>query len=236
MAWIDSMKVGAVHGMCGTTACRRGGTTRGREDQGPRPSLEGMRDRPTCAHDAGWGDRRFGTALRLFDNRWMHVCRKRRGSLAMAGGRMAVSHEITRLPGGGVIRSPSHCWCLASKSLKPWRNGERARLSLGRVRVRVPSASSGSCSSPVERLVEAQRGAGSIPAGATCCRRGGMHTRDAQNVVGHVPVGVRIPPAVLAGQGSSAAEQRPHKPRDAGPNPAPAMQALVAQTGRAPAS
>ena len=57
--------------------------------------------------------------------------------------------------------------CLASMSLKPWCNGERARLSLGRLRVRVPSASSGSCSSPVERLVEAQRGAGSIPAGAT---------------------------------------------------------------------
>ena len=126
--------------------------------------------------------------------------------------------------------------CLASMSLKPWRNGERARLSLGRLRVRVPSASSGSCSSPVERLVEAQRDAGSTPAGATCCRRGGTHTRDAQNVVGSMPMRVRIPPAVLAGQGSSAAEQRPHKPRDAGPNPAPAMQAPVAQSGRAPAS
>jgi hypothetical protein len=107
--------------------------------------------------------------------------------------------------------------CLASMSLKPWRNGQRARLSLGRLRVRVPSASSGSCSSPVERLVEAQRGAGSIPAGATVrrfsseplvCRRGGTHTRDAQNVVGHVPVRVhlrwpaaRIPPAVCAEAG-----------------------------------
>jgi hypothetical protein len=107
--------------------------------------------------------------------------------------------------------------CLASMSLKPWRNGQRARLSLGRLRVRVPSASSGSCSSPVERLIEAQRDAGSIPAGATVrrfspeslvCRRGGTHTRDAQNVVGHVPVRVhlrwpaaRIPPAVCAEAG-----------------------------------
>ena len=101
--------------------------------------------------------------------------------------------------------------CLASMSLKPWRNGERARPSLGRLRVRVPSASSGSCSSPVERLVEAQRGAGSIPAGAMMlaalagallvCRRGGTHTRDAQNVVGHVSVRVRIPPAVCAEAG-----------------------------------
>ena len=71
---------------------------------------KGMRDRPTCAHDAGWGDRRFGMAPRLFDNRWMHVCRNKRGPLAMAGGRMAFSHEITRLPGGGVIRSPCHRW------------------------------------------------------------------------------------------------------------------------------
>ena len=31
------------------------------------------------------------------------------------------------------------------------------------------------------------------------CRRGGMHTRDAQTVVGHAPVGVRIPPAALRG-------------------------------------
>src|ERR1043165_804575 len=71
----------------------------------------GKRDRPTCAHDAGWGDRRLvggGTIPRLFDNRWMHVCRNKRGPLVMAGGRMGFSREITRLPGGGLIRWPGH--------------------------------------------------------------------------------------------------------------------------------
>jgi hypothetical protein len=176
---------------------------------------KGMRDRPTCAHDAGWGDRRFGKALRLFDNRWMHVCRKRRGPLAWpAGGWRSHTRSRDSRVGASFVRR-AIAGCLASMSLKPWRNGERARLSLGRLRVhlrwpsaRIPSASSGSCSSPVERLVEAQRGAGSIPAGAMLlaalagaplvCRRGGTHTRDAQNVVGHVPVRVRIPPAVCA--------------------------------------
>jgi hypothetical protein len=129
---------------------------------------KGMRDRPTCAHDAGWGDRRF---------------QKRPGSLT-TDGCMCVATDAGhwRWPAGGWrshTRSRDSrvgasfvrraiAGCLASMSLKPWRNGERARLSLGRLRVRVPSASSGSCSSPVERLVEAQRGAGSIPAGATC--------------------------------------------------------------------
>src|ERR1044071_3037047 len=73
----------------------------------------GMRDRPTCAHDAGWGGRRFGGGgiPRLFDNRWMHVCRNKCGPSVMAGGRMAFSHEITRLPGGAssVRRAIAGC-------------------------------------------------------------------------------------------------------------------------------
>ena len=32
----------------------------------------------------------------------------KRGPSVMAGGRMVFSHEITRLPGGGIIRSPCH--------------------------------------------------------------------------------------------------------------------------------
>ena len=51
----------------------------------------------------------LGVTARLFDNRWMHVCRNKRGPSVMAGGRMAFSHEITRLPGGDLIRSPCHC-------------------------------------------------------------------------------------------------------------------------------
>jgi hypothetical protein len=199
MAWIDSTKVGGVHGMCGTTACRREGTTRGREVRGPRPFPEGG-----CE---------IAPPARMTPGGAIGVLERRPGSLTTDGCMCVVVHVgHWRWPTGGWrshTRSRDSrvgasfvrraiAGCLASMSLKPWRNGERARLSLGRVRVRVPSASSGSCSSPVERLVEAQRGAGSIPAGATCCRRGGMHTRDAQNVVGHVPVRVRIPPAVLA--------------------------------------
>ena len=108
---------------------------------------------------------------RLFDNRWMHAGRRKRGSSTMAGGRTRFSHEITRLPGGGVVRSPSHSRGLACT----WsRSAIAARPTVSR------------------------EVAGSSPVGFVNlqCRRGGMHTRDAQNVVGHVPLRVRLPPAV----------------------------------------
>ncbi len=182
----------------------------------------------------------------------------------MAGARMAFSHEITRLPDGGVIRSPCHRFRHCVGRSAP-RNGSRPGAVAQRpARPTVSRESAGS--NPVgfvlalvaHRLVPSVvrdrsgwlkpsavrvdlrplRGlallAGLRPAPALTgrtdrfppepsCRRGGMHTRDAQNVVGHVPVRVRIPPAVLSRQGSSAAEQRLHKPRDAGSSPAPAI-------------
>jgi hypothetical protein len=68
---------------------------------------------------------------------------------------------------------------------------ERTRLSIGGVRVRIPSVplaiTLGFCSSLVERLVEAQRAAGSIPAEAILGKHAAVaerQTRDAQNVVG----------------------------------------------------
>lgn len=68
---------------------------------------------------------------------------------------------------------------------------KRTRLSIGGVRVRIPSVplaiTLGFCSSLVERLVEAQRAAGSIPAEAILGEHAAVaerQTRDAQNVVG----------------------------------------------------
>jgi hypothetical protein len=167
MAWIDSMQAGAVHGMRGTTTCRRQGTTRGRRSKVHARLPKGMRDRPTCAHDAGWGDRRFRRRPGSLTTDG-YVCVERDAGYWRwpAGGWRSHTRSRDSRVGASFVRR-AIAGCLASKSLKPWRNGERARPSLGRLRVRVPSASLGSCSSPVERLVEAQRDAGSIPAGAT---------------------------------------------------------------------
>jgi hypothetical protein len=127
----------------------------------------GMRDRPTCAHDAGWGDRRFGTEPRLFDKRWMHVSQQTR---AIGDGRRA-DGVLTRdhaTPGWGrcsfAVPSPV-AWrrCL-------WSRGATASAPdclSGGCGFESRRLRPGSCSSPVERLAEAQRGAGSIPARAT---------------------------------------------------------------------
>ena len=94
----------------------------------------------------------------------MHVtqqCRTGHGRRRMAG-----SHVVTRLPGGLVIRLPRHRQCrtgaqeaVAQRPARPTVSRESAGSSpVGFVQ--------GSCSSPVERLGEIQRVAGSIPAGA----------------------------------------------------------------------
>jgi hypothetical protein len=130
--------------------------------------------------------------------------------IPVAGGRVAFSHE-TATPGWGrhAFAVPSSFICAAG--LEPWRNRKRTRLSIGGLRVdlRSPSAQVpsvplsleiGFCSSPVERLVEAQRGAGSIPAEAIQSplpemppwrngRRATLRTSWAR------PVGVQVPPA-----------------------------------------
>jgi hypothetical protein len=116
----------------------------------------GASDRPTCATDAGWGDRRLGNEPGSLTTDGCMCVRQQAGHVQVAGGRMAFSREDAT-PG--------------------W----------GRHSFVVPLAvAPGFCSSPVERLVETQRAAGPIPAGAIVptCRCGGMHTRDAQNVVG----------------------------------------------------
>ena len=102
--------------------------TDGREVHGLSPTPRGCTIAPPARSDAGWGDRRFRVSARLFDNRWeisdgrfqIEDWVSRRGAeppvpppnlqyrLRMAGGRSAFSHEITRLPGGGVGRSPGH--------------------------------------------------------------------------------------------------------------------------------
>lgn len=143
----------------------------------------------------------MGRGSTLFDNRWMRVCAA--GSAIdrrwpASGWR---SHTRPRLPGGGVIRSPCHRRPVARRSgiVAQW---ERTRLSIGGLRVRVPSVplaiTLGFCSSPVERLVEAQRAAGSIPAEAIWGntppwrngRRATLRTSWAR------PMGVQVPPAV----------------------------------------
>ena len=73
----------------------------------------------------------------------------------------------------------------------------------------------GFCSSPVERLVEAQRAAGSIPAEAILEYHAAVaerQTRDAQNVVGSARESSSLSGG-MAVQGSSAGERPPHKPR-----------------------
>ena len=75
----------------------------------------------------------------------------------------------TRLPGGGVIRS------------LVWKPDDI-----------------GFCSSPVERLAENQRAAGSTPAGAIDAAVAKRQTRDAQTVVGAIPEEVQVLPASFA--------------------------------------
>jgi len=98
---------------------------------------------------------------RLFDNRWMQRDRCKGGhrSWPVGGWR---SHTRSRLPDGGVIHLPGHdltpcpplhevergngrrrkwLFCeiwgpsVSSVDVEPWRNGHRARLSPGRLRV-----------------------------------------------------------------------------------------------------
>jgi hypothetical protein len=163
------------------------------------PSSPGRHDRPTCAHDAGWGDRRLWSTL--FDNRQMRVCsRKRYDRPWPTGGWRSHARRDSRVGASFVRRAIPDQWRRRSGAVAQW---ERTRLSIGGLRVRVPSVplflQYGFCSSPVERLVEAQRAAGSIPAEAMAPdtppwrngRRATLRTSWAR------PMGVQVPPAAL---------------------------------------
>jgi hypothetical protein len=131
------------------------------------------------------------------------VCSSKRCRSAWPAGGWR-SHARPRLPGGAsfVRRAMS---VGSAADLEPWRNRKRTRLSIGGLRVQVPSVPLsvryGFCSSPVERLVETQRAAGSIPAEAIAeaialetppwrnGRRATLRTSWAR------PVGVQVPPA-----------------------------------------
>jgi hypothetical protein len=164
----------------------------------------------------------------------MRVCAAR--SAGDPGGRRA-GGVLTRdaTPGWGrhSFVVPSSFICAAG--LEPWRNRKRTRLSIGGVRVQVPSVplslEIGFCSSPVERLVEAQRAAGSIPAGAIVLntppwrngRRATLRTSWAR------PVGVQVPPAAwrcrVAQRQSGGLISRVRRGFESRPcNPAPVAQ------------
>jgi hypothetical protein len=150
------------------------------------------------------------------------------------------SHTRPRLPGGGVIRSPCHRRSDTRCSLGIVAQRKRTRLSIGGVRVRIPSVplaiTLGFCSSLVERLVEAQRAAGSIPAEAILGKHAAVaerQTRDAQNVVGSARGG-SSPSGDISLQGSSAGERRPHKPRQTWVRIPPLQSAPVAQLAERP--
>jgi hypothetical protein len=175
----------------GSPARRREEQARDRENRS-LPISYGEQRSPHLRASRRVGRSAFGAGrTTLFDNRWMRVCAA--GSAIdrrwPAGGWR--SHTRPRLPGGGVIRSPCHRRSDTRCSLGIVAQRKRTRLSIGGVRVRIPSVplaiTLGFCSSLVERLVEAQRAAGSIPAEAILGKHAAVaerQTRDAQNVVG----------------------------------------------------
>jgi hypothetical protein len=144
---------------------------------------------------------------------------------------MACSHGINATPGWRRHSFAVPLPIARGKFEEPWRNGQRARLSLGRLRVQVPSAScgsNGSSSSPVERLGEDQRAASSILARAIHaavaeCIRATLRTSWATCPWGFKSL------RRYSMQGSSAAERRPHKPRQRGFDSHPCNRAPVAQ-------
>ena len=207
---------------------------------GPRPSPTGSSDRPTCAHHAGWGDRRLGRGgpRSLTTDGCVCVQQEARstGGGRRAGGVLTRDRD-SRVGASFVRRAIAGRPRCRSGIVAQW---ERTRLSIGGVRVRIPSVplaiTLGFCSSLVERLVEAQRAAGSIPAEAILGKHAAVaerQTRDAQNVVGSARGG-SSPSGDISLQGSSAGERRPHKPRQTWVRIPPLQSAPVAQLAERP--
>ena len=100
----------------------------------------GKPNRPTCAQHGRWGDWRLGTSgpgsLTTDGCTCLRNSGRVVGTWPASGWR---SHARPRLPGGGVIRSPCHGRTVPELFDGAEAQRPRARLSLGRMRVRFPS-------------------------------------------------------------------------------------------------
>ena len=109
------------------TVRRREGRPRGREARGSSPAPHGEARSPHLRAPPV-GRSAFRDIARLFDNRWMRCVRELRGPAGVAGGRMAsCSHEVTRLPGGDVIRSLCHLRRIGGQTGR--RAGDREQVT-----------------------------------------------------------------------------------------------------------
>lgn len=169
---------------------------------GPCSSPKGKERSPHLRARCRWGDWRYWRPRSLTTDGC--VCVQQQAlSIGVAGGRVAFSRE-TATPGWGVIRSSCHVGrqrCRSGAVAQSEAHPTVYRGVAGSSPVGSALGRYGFCSSPVERLVEAQRAAGSTPAEAIAearaletppwrnGRRATLRTSWAR------PVGVQVPPA-----------------------------------------